>query len=209
MFLSGPLQPDRVGVDFAKNLATNFEVHGEWAYTPHETVAQVGADGTVDSRQEAVNRAVLGVRYLTTNDITYILEYHYNEAGKRAGEVEDFYDFIDTAHGIYEDSGDATLLRQARRLNKAYFSTRPLGRRYLYLRASQKEPADLLYFTPAVTLQYNLEDESLSAIPEVIYTGYTDWELRFRLYILSGPHDSEFGEKPNRYRLEMTARKFF
>ena len=42
---------------------------------------------------------------------------------------------------------------------------------YLYLRLSQKEPWDLLYFTPALTGIHNLDDQSFSISPELVYTG--------------------------------------
>ncbi|MDF1594082.1 MAG: hypothetical protein P1P89_21445 [Desulfobacterales bacterium] len=50
-------------------------------------------------------------------------------------------------------------------------------RDYLYFRASIKEPFDLLYFTPAVTTIVNLNDQSLSVTPEVVYTAITNLEL--------------------------------
>jgi hypothetical protein len=50
----------------------------------------------------------------------------------------------------------------------------------LYLRISQKEPWDILYFTPAVTWIYKLDDKSFSLSPEVVYTVWTNWEFRLK-----------------------------
>jgi hypothetical protein len=53
-------------------------------------------------------------------------------------------------------------------------------RDYLYLRISQKEPFDILYFTPSITWIYNVNDESYSLAPELLYTGITNFELRLK-----------------------------
>jgi hypothetical protein len=82
-------------------------------------------------------------------------------------------------------------------------------RHYLYLRASQKEPFDILYFTPAVTAIVNLDDGSFSLSPEVLYTAVTNLELRLKTTFLAGDRLSEFGEKQNDWRLELRMRYHF
>ncbi len=209
MALSGGSQPVRYGLDFARNLKTNFEIHGEWSHTPTETRTAVAADGTLRTDETSVDRALLGLRYLTAGDVTYILEYQYNGFGFSQSEMRSFYTFANEAVDSYVATGDATQLTQARLLSRQLYSSRPLGKRYLYLRASQKEPNDILYFTPAVTLQVNLDDGSFSVTPEALYTGYENWELRARLFVLGGGGDTEFGAKPNRARFELMARRYF
>ena len=80
---------------------------------------------------------------------------------------------------------------------------------YLYLRLSQQEPFDILYFTPAITSVVNLNDQSFQMVPELLYTGITNLELRFRTYFLVGKEDTEFGEKQYDYRIEFRARYYF
>jgi hypothetical protein len=82
-------------------------------------------------------------------------------------------------------------------------------RRYLYVRASQKEPFDILYFTPAVTAIINLDDHSYSVTPELAYTGITNLEMRLRLFALQGARRSEYGEKLNEQRIELRLRYYF
>ena len=65
----------------------------------------------------------------------------------------------------------------------------------LYLKINQKEPFDILYFTPGFISILNLDDRSYSISPEMQYTGFTNWELRLRLTFLQGGNHSEFGEK--------------
>ena len=83
------------------------------------------------------------------------------------------------------------------------------GRSYLYLRVSQKEPFDIVYWTPAVTGIVNTEDKSYSITPEISYTGITNIELRLRAMVLAGNRLSEFGEKQNDFRIELMARYYF
>jgi hypothetical protein len=121
----------------------------------------------------------------------------------------DFYALAADAVERFVATGDAAALARARQLNRQLYSSRPLGRNYLYLRASIKEPRDILYFTPAVTMQANLDDCSLSLIPEALYTGYENWELRARAFVLWGERDSEFGAKQSEARFELMARRYF
>jgi hypothetical protein len=82
-------------------------------------------------------------------------------------------------------------------------------RDYLYLRISQKEPFDILYFTPAITAILNFDDRSFSLSPELVYEGITNLELRIKGTVLVGDHFSEYGEKPNDARLELRVRYYF
>jgi len=82
-------------------------------------------------------------------------------------------------------------------------------RNYLYLRVSQKEPFDILYVTPAITNIWNVDTSSCSLSPEVVYTRFTNLELRLKATFLIGGKDTEFGEKQNDYRLEIRAGYYF
>jgi hypothetical protein len=55
----------------------------------------------------------------------------------------------------------------------------------------------------------NLEDRSYSLTPELLYTGITNLELRFRTTFIIGARNTEFGEKQNDYRIEFRAGYYF
>jgi len=80
---------------------------------------------------------------------------------------------------------------------------------YLYLRISQKEPWNILYFIPSLTGIFNLTDKSFSLTPELLYSPITNLELRAKITILVGKGGSEFGEKQNDFRLEFRGRYYF
>jgi hypothetical protein len=52
----------------------------------------------------------------------------------------------------------------------------------------------------------NMDDRSLSVSPELLYTAFTNLELRLKGTFLVGDEFSEFGEKQNDYRIELRAR---
>ena len=103
----------------------------------------------------------------------------------------------------------SNLLDRARELSiKGYGRPQP-GRQYLYAKFTQKEPFDILYFTPGITTIVNLDDQSYSISPETVYTGLTNWEFRLRFSLINGGEFTEFGEKVNSNKLELRVRYFF
>ncbi len=62
---------DKVGVDFSKNLQTNFEIHGEFA-----------------KEIDGYHSYLLGLRYLTDFELTIISEYVYRSNGLNEEEIE-------------------------------------------------------------------------------------------------------------------------
>lgn len=208
LFLSGGSRTSRLGLDFSRNLGTNFEVHGEYARVEDQRRRLIAGDGSVRQSVSDVSSWLLGLRYLTAGDTTYVLEYYRNGAGYTEGEMREYLAFVHDAHESYRSSGSSALLEKAAAVAESY--GRPsAGRSYGYLRVSQKEPFDMLYWTPAVTAIVNAEDGSCSLTPELSYTGITNVELRLKGTVLAGNRLSEFGEKPNDFRLELLARYYF
>jgi hypothetical protein len=160
-------------------------------------------------RQEAVSSFLLGSRYLTDRETTYIFEYYRNGPGYNESELQSFYSYVDTAYAQFTGTGSDALLQRAASVSRSGVARPNPGRDYLYLRVSQKEPFDILYFTPAITLIANANDRSYSVTPEVLYTGISNVELRARAFFLQGNQYSEFGERVSNRRLELQARLYF
>jgi hypothetical protein len=190
----------RFGVAFSRNLTSNFEIHGEWARIRDFELRSIDAAGNISTTKRAVSSYLLGLRYLTENDTTWIAEVYRNGTGYAENQLADFHALADSSNPMF--------FNKAVQIAPGY--ARPnAGRDYLYLRASQKEPFDIVYFTPSVTLISNLADHSYSITPELLYTGITNLDLRLRATWLHGDAGSEFGEKQNRRRLELSARFHF
>ena len=209
IFLTGDSRSTRYGFDFSKNLATNFEIHGEIAYIPKQKIKTLNGSEILENRETAVTSYLLGLRYLTTNDITTILEFYHNDAGYSETEMDQFFQLVSDANTQYNSTGDDSLFQQAATISKSGYAKPQVGRNYIYTKVAQKEPFDLLYFTPGITTIINLDDKSYSLSPEIVYTGFTNWELRLRYTQISGDRYTEHGEKLNESKLELRGRYYF
>ncbi|MEA3470753.1 MAG: hypothetical protein U9R24_03450 [Thermodesulfobacteriota bacterium] len=209
MFLKGGSKPDRFGMDFSRNITSNFEIHGEFAYIDDITKKTVNSAGNFTQSTYDAKSCLFGIRYLTESDTTFIFEYYRNGTGFTVEEMEGFFGLVDDGFNAYLSSGDETLLKKAHTMTEGNYGRPNPMRDYLYLRISQKEPFDILYFTPSVTCIYNIDDESFSLSPEFVYTGITNLELRLKAGLIMGSDNSEFGEKQNDYRAELRIRYYF
>ncbi|HSO73188.1 MAG TPA: hypothetical protein VLR91_11170 [Thermodesulfobacteriota bacterium] len=209
LFLSGGSKTPRVGFDFSRNITPNFEVHGEWAWTSQAKKTAVDENGKPSLSEVGAQAYLLGLRYLTSRDTTLIFEYYRNEAGFTTRETEAYFSFVHAADDLYRRTGNDGPIQKAAGFSQGLYGRFTPMQDYLYLRISQKEPFDILYFTPALTGIYNLDDQSFSVSPELLYTGLTNLELRLKGTVLSGERLSEFGEKQNDYRIEFRVRYFF
>lgn len=190
----------RFGVDFSRNLTSALEIHGEWARIRNDEQRIIDATGNVTTRIGDVTSYLLGLRYLTENDTTWIAEWYRNGTGYTEDQLTDFSTLV--------DSGNPMLFDKAKQIGPAY-SRANVGDRYLYVKASQKEPFDIVYFTPSITTIVNTADRSWSLTPELLYTGITNLDLRLRATWLHGKPGSDFGEKQNDRKLELMARIYF
>lgn len=198
---SGSRTP-RFGADFSRNLSSALEIHGEWARIRDVETRSIDATGNITSTVRDATSYLLGLRYLTERDTTWIAEYYHNGAGYTENQLADFYRLVDAG------ATDPALLSKARQISPAYGRANA-GEDYLYLRVSQKEPFDIVYFTPAATLIANLNDQSYSLTPELLYTGITNLDLRLRATWLIGKSNSEFGEKQIARKLELMVRYYY
>ena len=200
MYLNEGSRPAQIGADFSTNLSTNFEIHGEWSHISDFNQAVLNA-GTLQQQTKSVNNYLLGLRYLTENETTFIMEYYHNGKGYTEEQMFDFYSLV--------SSVNAATLNQVNTIANSGYSQPNTMRNYLYLRIFNKDTFEILYFTLGLTLISNLDDESYSLTPEVIYTGVNNMEFRLRATQLTGDKDTEFGEKTNESKYEIRFRYFF
>ena len=205
----GNSRSTRFGIDISKNLATNFEIHAELAYIPAQKIQFLNNSGNLMSTDRSVTSYLLGLRYLTENNITTILEYYHNDAGYSETQMDQFYQLVGNAYDSFLSTGNDSLLQQAQAISKKGYARPQIGRNYLYLRMTQKEPFDQLYFTPGITAIINLDDSSYTVSPEAVYTGFTNWEMRLRYSHIDGGRFTEYGEKLNEKKLEIRLRYYF
>jgi hypothetical protein len=194
----------RFGFDVSRNFGTNLELHAEWARIRdfRQPVLDAGGALALAPARDATSW-LLGLRYLTERDTTWILEYYRSGTGYTEEQARAFFT---AAHAGAALGALSPMLRAAAQAGYA----RPNAmQRYLYVRASQKEPFDILYFSPSLTTIVNLDDGSYSLIGELLYTGLGDFEIRLRAAANRGDRLTEFGEKPVDERLELRVRWHF
>jgi hypothetical protein len=198
-------RPARHGFDFSRNLAPNFEVHGEWARIRDFPRPVTDSAGQVTTETADATSYLLGARYLTAADTTYIIEYYRNGTGYSEEEARQFYQLVDNAFS----TGNDTLRQRALSLAQGSYGRPNAGTDYLYFRAQQKDAFGIVYFQAALTMMTNLQDGSYQLTPELLYAGIRNVELRARLLLLQGASGTDFGEKQASSRLEVYARLHF
>ena len=131
----------RYGVDFAKNLRTNVEVHGEWAYFTNLNTRLINAQGQGFSQTSDAMSYLLGLRYLTPQVTTFILEYYYNGMGFTPTAVQDFVRFVDDSYATFQHTGDASGLPRAPHLGRgALWTAESHASLLLLARQPEKSP---------------------------------------------------------------------
>ena len=209
IFLTGRSKTNRYGMDFSRNITSNFEIHGELAFINNYKKKFIDNNGTVFNNEYDATSYLLGLRYLTKSDTTYIFEYFHDAIGFTESEMTDYFSFIDQGYDTYLTSGDDSLLKRASNITEGSYNRKNPMREYLYLRVSQKDPFDILYFTPSVTGIFNTNDKSFSVGPELLYTGVKNLELRLRTTFLIGDSYTEYGEKQNDFWIGLRVRYYF
>lgn len=209
IYFTGGSKTTRYGVDFSRNITTNLEIHGELAFIEDFSKRLIDSNGNLSTKDYDTQSYLLGLRYLTEKETTYLLEYYHNGAGYTKSEMNDFLSFVNKGYNQFLSTGNTSPLGKAANLGEGNYGRNTPMTDYLYLRVSQKEPFDILYFTPAMTSIMNLKDQSFSFVPELLYTGITNLELRLKTFFLVGKGNTEFGEKQNDFRIEFRARYYF
>jgi len=209
IFYTGNSRSTRIGADFSRNITSNFEIHGEAAYISSEKKLLLLEDETTRLEDNAVFKSLLGIRYLTENDLTAIIEYYFNGNGYTEEERSLFYQLVADETAQVHASNTDVLFERIRELSLRGYGKPYMGRNYLYARFTQKEPFDILYLTPGLTTIVNLDDGSTTITPELAYTGFTNWEMRLRFSMIVGGSETEYGEKQTNNKIEFRLRWFF
>jgi len=209
MLLSGEEIEDRFGIDFSKNISTNFEIHGEAAVVLDYVKNVTDRQGNLVEKKYDAKNYVVGIRYLTSHDTTYIFEYFSNGQGYTRDEMEDYFSFVETGFQNYLSNGSMSALGASRQYGSQFYNKQTVMKDYLYLKVSQKEPFDILYFTPSVACIYNINDKSGSITPQLTYTPITNLEFEIKTTFLLGKNDTEYGEKINDYKVYAAVKYYF
>ena len=132
--------------------------------------------------------------------MTVITEYYRNDAGLTKDEFQNYLDFLQQRL----DSGNQSQINQALGYSQQNFKDKTLMQEYLYLDVQKPEPFDWLYFTPSVSVIYNIQDQSQSLSFTLSYKPVTNIELLFKPTFMIGDEDTEYGSQPFKKKVEMS-----
>jgi hypothetical protein len=209
MFFTGKSKEDSYGVDFSRNIMTNFEIHGEAVFIHEYEKQYIDRDGVQYSRRSDEISYLFGLRYLNKYDTTFIVEYYRNGKGFSEEEMTEYFKFTENAYNTYLSTGNEKKMKKSLSLSKNYFGEKNYMKDYIYFKATQKEPFDILYFNPSLAVMFNVADASCSITPELLYTPISNLELRLKSTFFQGSSYSEFGEKPFDYKVEFSVKYYF
>jgi len=91
----GGSRTTRYGLDFARNLEANLEVHAELAWISDVQRRSVDELSGASLEESDVLSALAGFRYLTQSQITLIVEYNHNGPGIDESELQSYLRFVD------------------------------------------------------------------------------------------------------------------
>jgi hypothetical protein len=197
-------QARRYGADFAANLKTNLEMHGELDYAVDEDTYRILNGDPVHRRRSGLSY-LLGIRYLTATNTTLVAEFYHRSNGMNKAEFVDYVAYVQD--GAKDDlSPDAEVNRA---IANDLFRSKNLMRDYAYAKLTHPEPFSLLYSSVAAFVIYNLQDESFVLSPQFAFKPFTNFEFLCWPSLLAGGAEAEYGSRTFQRRIEFWMRFFF
>ena len=180
----------KYGFDLARNILQSWEIHAEYVFTKEVSTDWLNSDFAIESTADDTHDYLFGTRFLFETNTTLIIEYLHKDAGLNAEQMMSFFDAVESA---ISDNPD--LLPAIKQYQSESFNSQFLMKDYLYVKVSQPEPFNILYFTPSVYVLYNLNDNSEMIGGEFNYSRFNNLNLKLKYNMMFGEDNSEFGEK--------------
>ncbi|MCK4957724.1 MAG: hypothetical protein KAS49_08810 [Candidatus Cloacimonetes bacterium] len=182
----------KFGADFARNILPNWEIHAEYLLEKNVMKSWWNSSFKIETSIADIHNYIFGSRVLFLTNTTLIMEYLHNDSGLNEEQMNNFFTTIELA-----TSGNPILLPAIKQYQIEDFSNQFLMKDYLYLKLSQPELFDILYFTPSVFILYNINDNSRMIGGDFNYSRFDNLNLKVKYSLLIGRDNSEFGEKNN------------
>lgn len=162
--------------------------------------------GAVLPTEHPATNLVVGLRYLTERNMTFIADYFRNGTDYTLTEMETYFELIERGYELFTTRSDDRLLALARRASEAGHGRVNPMRNYVYGRVNQPDALRVFYLTLGASAIVNANDGSYAVLPEVQYKPTENLELRWLTNIQRGRSRTKFGEKQADLRLELRAR---
>lgn len=169
-----------IGADFATNISDNLEVHGEI--------------GRSDLTNQDELSYLLGMRYLTQNEMTFFAEWLHRPHGLTAAESRDQFSRRKSGN-VVNNQGQLPPVFKA----KGQF----ISQNYFGLKASIKEPFAISNLTPSLNAVINTDDRSMNTIAKVGYVPIQNLDIQLSWQHWNGESYTQYGEYYSRNKLEL------
>lgn len=186
----------KYGADFSLNLKENIEIHGETAFFIDDSVSHF-TNGQLTKSMKDGNSWLFGMRYLNRWNTTIIAEYYHNDFGWSDSDWDSYLNVVDMAvsNGMQPSSMPSMGMTAMQD--------------YIYLKFTQPEPFDWVYFSPSIYAIYNLEDKSAIIGAPMSYSPVNNFSVTLWPTIMIGEDDSEFGSKQIQSKFDLWMRFYF
>ncbi len=204
MIYQGSRSYKKYGFDVSRNIKENLEFHTEFSLTRDADRYSIG-NGILNEERGDIYSYLIGIRYLNEWNTTVIAEYYRNGFGMSKNEFDTYQNYL--LKGIAIGTPDA--IQQTLGISQTYFKSNTLMRDYLYVKLTQPEPFDWLYFTPSIYTIYNLQDNSFLLAANFTYKPETNLEFILWHTYMFGKDTSEFGSRQVEQKVELWMRAYF
>ncbi|MDI6804130.1 MAG: hypothetical protein QME58_09825 [Bacteroidota bacterium] len=204
MIYQGSRSYKKYGFDVSRNIKENLEFHTEFSLTRNADRYSID-NGILNRERGDIYSYLFGIRYLSEWNTTVIAEYYRNGFGMSKNEFESYQDYLLRSIAI----GTPDAIQQTLGISQTYFKSNTLMRDYLYVKLTQPEPFDWLYFTPSIYTIYNLQDNSFLLSANFTYKPETNLEFILWHTYMFGKDDSEFGSRQIEQKVELWMRAYF
>jgi hypothetical protein len=191
-------KPIKAGADLAVNILENLELHGEFAYS-WQGLKESFVDNTFETEETDDYSFLVGSNLLTPWDMSITAEYYYNRFGLSRDEYLDFMNLIQERI----ETENPNLINTTKRDYLAKLNSTGLMQKYLYFRVLQPEPFNLVYFNPALSLLWNIDDNSLFFSLPLSWKPVNNFEIVLQPNLMWGRENTEFGERSQSFRVDL------
>lgn len=126
-------------------LRTNLEFHADFAYSSYSLKQVFTGNAIPVLSTNSAWEALAGLRILTPINTTFIVEYLYRSDGYTVSEMDAYHSALDNI---------------VSRISSQFYTGQFVMRDYLYIRASQPDFFNIVYFSPSAYCLLNLDDLS-------------------------------------------------
>jgi len=204
-FLTDSRNNLKTGLDFSRNLTSNLEIHGEWAYIKDHNTTVFSDETNMINYSHPANNIVTGIRYLDSLNTTFILEYLHVGSGYSQREINEYWNAVNFA----DTSSDPQRIQSVLQAYSRYYNSQFINTDYVFIKASHPDPFNFVYFTPSIYMIVNTLDHSKMTGFEMTYSRSRNLLFTGRYIVFSGNNKSEYGSKPVQHRIEFRTKWSF